>query len=294
MMQIQKSFKAIDQGILYLIPTPIGNLEDMTFRAVRLLKEVDLILAEDTRHTIKLLKHFEIDTPMASFHEYSSESHMQKYLHLMEEGQHLALVSDAGMPLINDPGHPLVQAVLSAGLSIVTLPGANAALTALVSSGLNLQRFTYYGFFPRESKAQKAILETVGERSETAIFYESPFRVKSTLTLLIGAMAEETRVVLARELTKQYEEYIRGSLVEVYDYVQDVTLKGEFVLLLEGGKGLMSQMNNTIDESLPLKEQVEQLMIDQNITVKEAIKKIAKLNNKKKQEVYRAYHVNDE
>lgn len=290
MIQIQKSFKSESSGMLYLVPTPIGNLEDMTFRAIRILKEADLILAEDTRHTIKLLNHFEINTPMASFHEHSTPAHLQKYLQLIQEGQTLALVSDAGMPLINDPGHPLVQAVLSDNLPVIALPGANAALTALVSSGLDSQRFTYHGFFPRESKVQKEMIALIGNRQETAIFYESPFRVKSTVQALVRGLSPETKIVLARELTKQYEEYTRGTLESVMEYLQEAALKGEFVLLIEGGTGIIQQTAESVNLLLPLKNQVEQLMKNREVAVKEAIKEVAKLNNIKKQEVYRAYH----
>lgn len=286
----QQSYKENNRGQLYLIPTPIGNLEDMTFRAVKLLNEVDLILAEDTRHTIKLLNHFNIQTTMKSFHEYSPHSQIQKTVEMAKNGQTIALVSDAGMPLINDPGHPLVRAFLNEALSVIALPGANAALTALVASGMNTERFTYYGFFPRESKAQKEVVYWIGTRSETAIFYESPFRVKKTITVLSKSLNKQTQIVLARELTKQYEEFIRGTIEEVQTYLESRVLKGEYVLLVEGGQALDSVDDNEKVQAISLRDQVLQYIERYQVSVKEAIKQIAKRNQLKKQEVYQAYH----
>lgn len=286
----QQSFQKNQKGLLYLVPTPIGNLEDMTFRAIKVLKEVDLILAEDTRHSIKLLNYFEIETEMTSFHEHSSQNQVQSLLRQVIDGKTMALISDAGMPLINDPGHPLVEAFLKEQISVIALPGANAALTALIASGLNTQRFTYYGFFPRETKEQKALITLFGDRDETAIFYESPFRIKKTIQILTKLLEADTRVVLARELTKQYEEYVRGTLEEVNQTMNELTLKGEYVLLVEGN-GIRERNNETlVDSSLTLKQQVDAYMQTEQVTSKEAIKMIAKLNRLKKQVVYQAYH----
>lgn len=297
-MQIQTSFiknpttGQLTKGKLYLVPTPIGNLEDMTFRAINTLKEVALILAEDTRHTIKLLNHFQIETKMRSFHEHSRAHEVTEWVELLESGQDLALVSDAGMPLINDPGHPLVQACLEEAIDIIALPGANAALTALIASGLSSEHFTYYGFFPRATKEQKEVLSLVGSRQETAIFYESPFRIKKAVGAIEKELGPDTPVVVARELTKRYEEYIRGTASELATYLAEHSLKGEIVLMLEGGQlpaqGNLAQKAAQLE--LPYKEQVELAMAEDGLSAKDAIKQVAKQLGIKKQDVYQAYH----
>ncbi|MDT2768383.1 16S rRNA (cytidine(1402)-2'-O)-methyltransferase [Globicatella sulfidifaciens] len=288
-MNQQKSY--LDgNGKLYLVPTPIGNLEDMTFRAIDTLKQVDLILAEDTRRTIKLLNHFEIKQPMMSFHEHSSQNQVIQLIDRLVQGENLALVSDAGMPLINDPGHPLVQAAIQHNISVIALPGANAAITALVASGLNAERFTYYGFFPRETKEQKDLAILIGQRNETAIFYESPFRLKKTVKRIAEYLSADTQIVLAREISKQYEEYLRGKLSEILEFLEHNEIKGEFVLLVEGGRGVTAVDSVVIDLELPLKEQVDQWIAEYGVSSKEAVKEVAKLNGLRKQLVYQAYH----
>ncbi|MGO4939375.1 16S rRNA (cytidine(1402)-2'-O)-methyltransferase [Fundicoccus sp. Sow4_D5] len=297
-MQIQTSFientrvGLTAKGKLYLVPTPIGNLDDMTFRAINTLKEVALILAEDTRHTIKLLNHFNIETKMRSFHEHSRAHEVTEWVELLESGQDLALVSDAGMPLINDPGHPLVQACLEEAIDIVALPGANAALTALIASGLSSEHFTYYGFFPRSMKEQKEVLALVGSRQETAIFYESPFRIKKAVVAIEKELGADTSVVVARELTKRYEEYIRGTAAELAAYLAQQPLKGEIVLMLEGGQ--LPPQSNLAEKAaqleLPYKAQVELAMAEDGLSSKDAIKQVAKQLGIKKQDVYQAYH----
>lgn len=288
-MNQQKSY--LDgNGKLYLVPTPIGNLEDMTFRAIDTLKQVDLILAEDTRRTIKLLNHFEIKQPMMSFHEHSSQNQVIQLIDRLVQGENLALVSDAGMPLINDPGHPLVQAAIQHNISVIALPGANAAITALVASGLNAERFTYYGFFPRETKEQKDLAILIGQRNETAIFYESPFRLKKTVKRIAEYLSADTQIVLAREISKQYEEYLRGKLSEILEFLEHNEIKGEFVLLVEGGRGVTVVDSAVIDLELPLKEQVDQWIAEYGVSSKEAVKEVAKLNGLRKQLVYQAYH----
>lgn len=295
-MNIQTSFDSManqNKGVLYLVPTPIGNLEDMTFRSVRILKEVDLILAEDTRNSIKLLNHFDIETPMRSFHEYSKENQIEEYISLLLNGQNLAAISDAGMPLINDPGHPIVQKSLQHQISVVALPGANAALTALIASGLSCEKFTYYGFFPRTPKEQRAILEHVAAEQQTAIFYESPHRLIASISMIEQQLGEAQQLVVARELTKKFETYWRGTAQELSEFLKDGTIKGECVLLL-GPVNEDYRIGRTqahpIDTTLPYYEQVEAYMAEYNVTSKEAIKHIAKLNQVKKQRVYVAYH----
>lgn len=287
-MQRQKSFEDEgNRGALYLVPTPIGNLEDMTFRAVRILQEADMILAEDTRQTLKLLTHFEIDTPLTSYHEHTHSDKQEQLLASLEAGEVMAMVSDAGMPLINDPGHPLVKRCLEVGVPVIALPGANAALTALIASGMDQERFTYYGFFPRQTKMRQEILEQVGMREETAIFYESPYRVKDLLKATIQVLGANRSVVLARELTKRFEEYMRGSAEDLLLAVAEQGIKGECVVLIAGG-GL--EASSQLAADLSYKEHVEQLMQQEHLTSKEAIKQVAQLRSVRKQVVYQAYH----
>lgn len=284
----QHSFQQTEAGILYLVPTPIGNLEDMTFRAVNIMKEADIVLAEDTRNTLKLLNHFEIQANLKSFHEHSRSIEVTAWVEQLIEGKVIALVSDAGMPLINDPGQPLVQASLDQGISVVALPGANAALTALVASGLNSEQFTYYGFFPRAKSEQKEILEQVGLRQGTAIFYESPHRIKQAVEQVVKHLGEDAPLVIGRELTKRYEEYIRGYAQEVSKHLVNREIKGEIVLLIEGGQMINQQQEEM--ELLSYKEHVELVMSTKGIQAKDAIKEVAKIRQVKKQEVYNAYH----
>lgn len=286
-MKRQRSFQTTQRsyGQLFLIPTPIGNLEDMTFRAVRLLKEVDLILAEDTRQTIKLLNHYDIKTKMKSFHEHSSPHQVSALIEQLLNGESIGLVSDAGMPLINDPGHPLVQSALKENINVISLPGANAALTGLIASGLSAEQFTYYGFFPKNKKERTNVLELVNQRSETAIFYESPYRIKEALRLIKQHLGSNRRIVIARELTKKYEEYIRSTVSEVLAILEEENIKGELVLLIEG-----SQPTKPEKSTLPYKKHVEFIMDSENLSAKEAIKKVAKQRHVKKQTVYQAYH----
>lgn len=288
MIQHQHSYRETTAGALYLVPTPIGNLDDMTFRAVKILQEADIILAEDTRHTVKLLNHFDIQNTMHSYHEHSNEHEAEHWITQLEAGRNIALVSDAGMPLINDPGQPLVTKAIAADISVIALPGANAALTALVASGLPSERFTYYGFFPRVGKEQTEILELLGQRDETALFYESPYRIKQTLKQVVSVLGPEAPVVIGRELTKRYEEYIRGHAQEVYDYLQENPLKGEFVLIIEGGQ--IEAQSQAEYDTLSYRDHVELLMANKGITAKEAIKEVTKIRQVSKKIVYNDYH----
>lgn len=277
-------------GTLYLVPTPIGNLEDMTFRAINTLKEVDIILAEDTRQTGKLLNHFDIETRMLSFHDHSKREEVERFVDWLKQGRNLALVSDAGMPLINDPGHPIVQRALEESLSVVSLPGANAALTALVASGLPAHRFAYYGFFPRTAKEQQTILQEIQLRGETAIFYESPYRIQKALEKIQDQLGAQTPVVVGRELTKRFETYLRGSVGELLGFLKDQTIKGEIVLLIYCEPGQAPSIGEEETAELPLKDQVQVLIDQNNLSPKEAIKQVATTRQIKKQIVYAAYH----
>lgn len=284
----QHSYQQSESGVLYLVPTPIGNLDDMTFRAVKILKEADVVLAEDTRNTRRLMNYFDIQVNLRSFHEYSKSAEVDHWIEQLTEGKDIALVSDAGMPLINDPGQPLVQAALKNKLNVIALPGANAALTALVASGLPSEQFTYYGFFPRGKSEQNDLLEQIGLRQETAIFYESPHRIKQAVQHIAQQLGETVPVVIGRELTKRYEEYIRGQAAQVAEHLNQREIKGEIVLLIQGGQ-LIEQRMEAI-ALLPYKEHVEMVMSSQGLRAKDAIKEVAKIRQVKKQIVYNAYH----
>lgn len=291
-MQQQKSyFQNEDQGVLYLVPTPIGNLEDMTFRAIRILKESDTIAAEDTRQTKKLCHYFEIDTPIISYHEHNKESSGAKILKLLATGQKVSLVSDAGMPTISDPGSELVQQVIEAGYAVIPLPGANAALTALIASGIHPQPFYFFGFLHRQKKEKKKQLEELKQRTETIILYESPHRLKETLELLYEYLGNRN-IVISRELTKKHEEFIRGTIEESINWINENEVKGEFCLIIDGNKENTESLEEMWWSFYTLEEHIEQY-IEKGYTSKEAIKQVAKDRNIPKRTVYQAYHISD-
>lgn len=282
-MKIQKSF-AQEVGTLYLVPTPIGNLEDMTFRAVKTLQTVDLIASEDTRNTQKLLNHFEVKVPQKSLHEHNYNERIPELLAFLKSGQSIAQVSDAGMPSISDPGHELVVACIEENIPVVALPGATAGMTALIASGLLPQPFYFYGFLQRKKSSQKKELTDLKNQTATLIFYESPHRVKETLKNITEVFGNRD-VVICRELTKLYEEYLRGTAEELVDYLSEHPLKGECCLLVSGATEVAEE--ETFEGTL--KEQVEAL-VEEGQFAKEAIKTVAKRHGLKKQEVYKEYH----
>ncbi|MCE3198035.1 16S rRNA (cytidine(1402)-2'-O)-methyltransferase [Paenibacillus sonchi] len=221
-------------GSLYLVATPIGNLEDMTYRAVRTLRECDIIAAEDTRQTRKLLSHFEITPSMLfSYHEHNKAASGPELIRYIIEGKNLALVSDAGLPAISDPGADLVALAVSHGIPVIPIPGANAALSALIASGLPTTSFTFIGFLPRERKDIRSVLSGLRSAQGTLLFYESPHRVSKTLAHLQEAFGNR-RIVLARELTKRYEEFLRGTIEECLVWLSEHPPLGEYVIVLEG------------------------------------------------------------
>lgn len=286
-MQVQKSFKGQSQyGILYLVPTPIGNLQDMTFRAVDTLKNVDIICAEDTRNTGLLLKRFEIATKQVSFHEHNAFEKLPDLIELLKTGKSLAQVSDAGMPSISDPGHDLVKAAISEGISVVALPGASAGITALIASGLAPQPHVFYGFLPRKAGQQKSFFQEKIAYPETQIFYESPYRVADTLENMLSVYGDR-EVVVVRELTKLYEEYQRGRISEVLAYLSENPLKGECLILVAGASGTITLKQEV--EVIDSADLVAQL-IAQGKKPNQAIKEVAKTYNLNRQEVYNAYH----
>ncbi|MBP2099984.1 16S rRNA (cytidine1402-2'-O)-methyltransferase [Enterococcus rivorum] len=288
MVQKQKSYDSSAGGSLYLIPTPIGNLEDMSFRCVKMLKEVTLIASEDTRNTQKLLNHFEIGTPQISFHEHNYKERIPQLLEKLQQGEDIGQVSDAGMPSISDPGHELVEACIALDIKVIALPGPTAGLTALIASGLLPQPFTFYGFLPRKKKDQTAIMEALKLEKPTQIFYESPHRIGGTVKNFAEVYGEDRKAVICRELTKLHEEYLRGTLAELGHYLTENTLKGECCILVEGFTGEVLVENEDLE--LTAKEHVDKL-IETGLSSKEAIKEVAKLRGVKKQEIYKEYHV---
>ena len=284
------SFKGVTtSGRLYLVPTPIGNLGDMSPRAVTTLQEVDLIAAEDTRNTAKLLNYFEIKTPQISFHEHNTKERIPYLIEKLLAGDDIAQVSDAGMPSISDPGQELVQACVKHQIPVVPLPGPNAALTALIASGITPQPFIFYGFLPRKSKELKTELDLLVNERYTLIFYEAPHRLKKTLKALCEVFGPKRQVALCRELTKQYEEFLRGDLQAAYEFSQTSEVRGEFVIIVEGNLKPQTTKETLIEKQLSLKEQVE-LLIAQGLKPNAAIKEVAKQNDLKKQVVYNDYH----
>ena len=219
---------------LYIVPTPIGNLEDMTLRAIRILKSVALIAAEDTRTSRVLLDHFDIIKPMVSYHEHNKVQKIDDVLEVLLSGNDVALISDAGTPGVSDPGYELINACLRAGVEVISLPGPNAAITALVASGLPTDRFTFLGFLPRKSHALVALLQEMQHVPETLIAYESPYRLVESLETIATVLGPSRQVCVAREITKMFEEFFRGSAAEAYEYFAQEPVRGEVTLLIGG------------------------------------------------------------
>ena len=283
-MQIQKSFKGqTPYGKLYLVATPIGNLDDMTFRAIQTLKEVDWIAAEDTRNTGLLLKYFDISTKKISFHEHNAKEKIPDLIGFLKAGQSIAQVSDAGLPSISDPGHDLVKAAIEEEIAVVTVPGASAGISALIASGLSPQPHIFYGFLPRKSGQQKQFFDSKKDYPETQIFYESPHRVANTLENMLKVYGDRS-VVLVRELTKIYEEYKRGNISELLESIADTPLKGECLLIVEGASQDVEEKD---EEGLFLEIQSR---IQQGMKRNQAIKEVAKLYQRNKSQLYAAYH----
>jgi len=263
---------------LYLIATPIGNLEDITLRALRILNEVDKIYAEDTRVTIKLLSHYDIKKPLISFHDHNSTVKIEAVLNDLENGLTVGLVSDAGMPLVSDPGYDLVRKVLERNYNVVSLPGANALLPALTMSGIKTHPFLFYGFLDAKVTKRKAELTDLQYRQETLIFYEAIHRIKQTLNDMFTVFGDR-KFVIAREITKAYEEIIQGSLSEYQDLPE---LKGELVLIIEGFFDTEEKSN------LSIVEQVD-FFIESGLRKTEAMKKVSELTGLPKNRIYQEY-----
>jgi 16S rRNA (cytidine1402-2'-O)-methyltransferase len=267
-------------GTLYIVGTPIGNLEDMTFRGVRILQTVDLIAAEDTRHTGRLLQHFQVKTPQVSYHEHNRNSRIPELLKHLQEEKAIALVTDAGMPLISDPGYELVKACIEAGIAVVPIPGASAAITALSAAGLPADRFVFEGFLPTKTQQRREHLESLKIESRTLIFYESPHRLRDTLQDLADTFGSHRQIVLARELTKLYEEFWRGTVEKAIVYYSEKEPQGEYTLVVAGTP--IRELQLSPEE---IKAQLQQL-IGQGISRSQASRQLAKLTSLKRQELY--------
>lgn len=272
-------------GILYLVATPIGNLEDITFRAINILKEVDLIAAEDTRHTLKLLNHYEISKPLISYHRHNEEIKVDGLIEKLKEGQNVAVVSDAGTPAICDPGEVIVKEALKENIKVVPIPGACAFVNALVASGLDTKEFVFYGFLSINKKLRKEKLEQIKKENKTIILYEAPHKLKNTLEDLEDIL-EDRKIVIARELTKIHEEFIKGTAKEILEKYTEP--KGEHIILIEANpikqedEEKLKINNMTIEEHYKYYE-------EQGFSKNEIIKKIAKDKGVTKNEIYKLF-----
>ncbi len=268
-------------GVLYLIATPIGNLEDITYRALRILKEVDFIAAEDTRHTLKLLNHFEIQKPMISYYEHNIRERGEKIIARIKEGKKAALVSDAGTPAISDPGEDLVRLCIEEGIKIIPVPGCVAAINALICSGISTKRFSFEGFLSVNKKSRIDHLESVKNSMYTLIFYEAPHKLLNTLKDMLKYFGNR-KITIARELTKKFEEFVYTDFEKAVEHYTQNPPKGEFVLIVEGSKECE---NSSFFDNMTILEHIN-YYIESGFDKKEAIKKVATDRNIPKREVY--------
>ena len=275
-------------GTLYLCATPIGNLEDMTFRAVRILKEADLIAAEDTRNSIKLLNHFEIKTPMTSYHEYNKIDKAYQLVAKMREGKNIALITDAGTPGISDPGEDIVRICYEEGIPVTSLPGAAACITALTMSGLPTRRFAFEAFLPKDKKEHQAVLEELKTETRTIIIYEAPHHLVRTLQELSDTLGGDRRLTICRELTKRHEEKLQMTLTDSLSYYEVNEPRGEYVLIIAGrSREEMKKEEQAGWEALSLEEHMAHYE-SQGIDRKEAMKRVAKDRGVSKRDIYQA------
>ena len=270
-----KSFD--NKNVLYLVATPIGNLADITLRALEILKSVDIIYAEDTRNSLVLLKHYNITTHLESYHNYNEEEKTDLIINQLNDGMNIAIISDAGLPVISDPGFKIVKKARELGYPVSTIPGASAGISALISSGLAPLPYTFYGFLDSKESKRKAELNELKYLKHTIIFYEAPHRIFETLNDMLEVLGDRN-VVLARELTKKFEEYIIGN---ISDILKEDTIKGEIVLMVEGYK-------EEKEENVSLTEKIDEL-INLGYKPNDAIKEVAKMYNTDKKELYKEY-----
>jgi len=270
------------QGVLYVVATPIGNLEDITHRALRLLKEAGLVACEDTRQTRKLLDHYGITTPTISYHEHNEAERAEELVSKLEGGVDVAQVSDAGMPGISDPGYRVIKLAIDHGIQVIPVPGASALTAALTGSGLPTDAFTFYGFLPSKSGQRRTALESFGSVAHTIVVYEAPNRIRETMEDVVMTLGPDRPVVVARELTKIHEEFIRGSAAEVSSRLQGREIKGEITLLIGPGKP-----RTGAGGSQDLAARLQQIMREQHLDEKAALKILAKERGLAKSAVYR-------
>ena len=270
----------VNSGTLYIVGTPIGNLEDTTFRAIKTLQEVDLIAAEDTRHTSKLLQHFQILTPQLSYHQHNEQSRIPELIEKLNQGKAIALVTDAGMPAISDPGYELVKVCVEANISVVPIPGVTASITALCASGLPTNKFIFIGFLPTKIKLREEQLEKLSNSLETVVLYESPYKLLQTLEDLAKMLGGNRKIVLARELTKLHEEFWRGTVGQAIIYYQNNQPKGEFTLVIAGAEPELPVLSeNTIKQEL-------QELFAQGISRSQASRQLSQKINLSRRKIY--------
>jgi 16S rRNA (cytidine1402-2'-O)-methyltransferase len=270
------------RGTLYVVATPIGNLEDITYRAVRVLREADLIACEDTRHTAKLLQHYGIDKPTVSYHEHNEAARAEELVAKLEQGVHIAQVSDAGMPGISDPGYRVIRLAIERGVQVVPVPGPSALIAGLAASGLPTDSFQFLGFVPSKSGQRRTMLESLRQAPHTTIFYEAPHRIAATMHDIVEILGPAQPVVLARELTKIHEEFIRGEAAEVLARTHAKELKGEITLLI--GKSEAQKTQAVVKD---IAHRLEEIMREQKLDEKAGLKVLAKERGLSKSEVYR-------
>jgi len=266
-------------GTLYLVATPIGNLEDITLRALRILGEVDIIAAEDTRHTMKLLNHHEIKTPLLSYHEHNKEKQMDRILEFLAKGD-VALVSDAGTPGLSDPGYELVQAIIKEGHTISPIPGPSAPIAALIASGLPIDSFLFLGYLPRRSNERKKLLQSIASESRTVVLFEVPHRLKRSLEEFKSFFGGERQLAICRELTKIHEEVIRGTILEIQEHFGNVEPRGEFTLVIAG-----ATRSDRWDEDTVRKAVIA--CLEEGMSPSQAARKVASQSKWPRQEIYR-------
>ncbi|MDP4088291.1 MAG: 16S rRNA (cytidine(1402)-2'-O)-methyltransferase [Bacillota bacterium] len=275
----------MESGKLYLVPTPIGNLKDITLRALEVLKSVDLVAAEDTRQSLRLLNHFDIKKPLISYHQHNENFKGQELIERLKQGQNIALVTDAGTPGISDPGSIIVSRCIEEGLCFEVLPGATAVTTALVYSGLDTSAFLFRGFIPRENKDRAVLVRDVKDRKETLIFYEAPHRLRETLSFLKDSFGNR-KIAICRELTKLHEEILRMNLEEAARFYEENAPRGEYVLVLQGkSEEEIRREEQSLWEHMTIEEHILKY-IDEGMSKKEAVKRVAKERNIAKSEVY--------
>ena len=270
----------VNSGTLYIVGTPIGNLEDTTFRAIKTLQKVDLIAAEDTRHTSKLLQHFQILTPQLSYHQHNEQSRIPELIEKLNQGKAIALVTDAGMPAISDPGYELVKVCVEANISVVPIPGVTANITALCASGLPTNKFIFIGFLPTKIKLREEQLEKLSNSLETIVLYESPYKLLQTLEDLAKMLGGNRKIVLARELTKLHEEFWRGTVGQAIIYYQNNQPKGEFTLVIAGAEPELPVLSEDT-----IKQELQELFA-QGISRSQASRQLSQKINLSRRKIY--------